>query len=157
MAANQQSDTQKSARGGRVGPRGRLIAGAVFAVAAAIFVVVNWGERTGRIRWEHLFNPCGFKQRTRLPCAACGMTRAVRQFAVGRIGDALYSQPAGGVLCLAVSAAALYSLVVAVTGSDWGVLPRVRRWRWPYILLTVVIVIASAWAVTLVRALSKLH
>jgi hypothetical protein len=129
----------------------------VFVIIAGGFFVVNWGERTGNIRWDRLFDPCGFKQRTRLPCPTCGMTTAVRAFAVGNIGQAFYEQPAAGVLCVAFLVAAVAALGMAVTGRDWGLLGWVRGWRWGYVALVVAVVILAAWAVTLARAINELR
>lgn len=134
--------------------RGRVTAVAVFLVIAGGFGVVNWGERTGLIRWDRVFDPCGFKQRTRLPCPACGMTTAVRQFSVGHIGDAFYTQPAAGLLCVVLAVAGLASLAMAIAGRDFGILARLRSLRWPYVVIVIVIVLLSAWAVTLARAVS---
>jgi hypothetical protein len=134
--------------------RGRVIAAAVFLIIAGGFGVMNWGERTGSIHWNRLIDPCGFKQRTRLPCPTCGMTTAARAFSVGHIGDAFYTQPAGGLLCVVLVATGLISLAMAVTGRDMGVFRRLRTLRWLYVVVAIVVIILSAWAVTLVRAAS---
>jgi hypothetical protein len=154
MVPSQQSSLPDSSGFARLSVRGRLIAAAVFVVIAGGFAVVNWGERTGSIRWDRVFDPCGFKQRTRLPCPTCGMTTAVRAFAVGHVWQAFYTQPAAGLLCVVLVGVGLGSLFMAVTGRDAGLLAWVRGWRWYYIVMVVVVAVLAAWAVTLARAVS---
>lgn len=157
MVASQQSSPQKSLQSARLSVRGRLIAAGVFLLIAWGFLVVNWGERTGLINWGRIFNPCGFKQRTRLPCPTCGMTTAVRLFAVGHFREAFLTQPAAWLLCVGLLVTAAFALVMAVTGREWGVLRWIRRWKLKYVVLVVAIILGAAWAVTMARAISELR
>ncbi len=137
----------------RVGIRGRVISIVIFAGVAGAFGLLNWGERTGNIPWNRILNPCGFKQRTHLPCPTCGMTTAVRAFAAGRFVDSFFIQPAAWVLCMTAAAVGLISLVIALTGRDFGVLSQVKKFRFRDIVLTGAIILLGAWLVTLVRAI----
>lgn len=83
------------------------------------------------------------------------MTRATLAFARGQIGQAFNIQPAACLIySIAVVAAAL-ALFVAVSGiypnfiKNFFAEIRVR-----YMILALVIVLASGWAVTLARAIS---
>lgn len=97
---------------------------------------------------------CGFKQRTNLPCPTCGMTTATFAFAQGRIGQAFNIQPAAGLLYSAAVAAAVLALFVAVSGIYPNFIKRFyTEVKVRYMILALVIVLASGWAVTLARAL----
>jgi hypothetical protein len=148
---------QKFSSSARLTLRGRLIAAAVFLVVAGGFSVLNWGERTGGIKWNRLLDPCGFKQRTRLPCPTCGMTTSVRAFAAGHVWESFREQPAAGLLCVVLSLTGAAAFVMMLTGVDGGVLKWVGGWRWRYVAVVVVIVILAAWAVTLMRAVNELR
>ena len=99
---------------------------------------------------------CGFKQRYGLPCPTCGMTTATLAFAQGKIFEAFYVQPAGALLCCVLVVIALLALVIAVFGVYFRFLERFfREVKVKYIILTLIVIIAAGWAVTLARALTK--
>jgi hypothetical protein len=96
---------------------------------------------------------CGFKQRTGLPCPTCGMTTATIAFAQGNIFDAFYIQPACALLCSIMVIVALLAFIIAVFGIYFHFLKRffaeVKTWQ---IIVAIIIIIISGWAVTLARA-----
>ena len=98
---------------------------------------------------------CGFKQRYGLPCPTCGMTTATLAFAQGKIFEAFFIQPAGALLCSVLVVIALLALVIAVFGVYFRFLERFfREVKVKYIILTLIVIIAAGWAVTLSRALA---
>jgi len=115
--------------------------------AAAGFAKVNLGRYLGY---------CGFKQRTKLPCPTCGMTTATIVFAQGRIVQAFNIQPAAAFVYSLAVLAAILALFVAVS----GIYPDfIRRFfaevKIRHIILALVIIVASGWAVTLARAVAS--
>lgn len=98
---------------------------------------------------------CGFKQRYGLPCPTCGMTTATLAFAQGKIFEAFFIQPAGALLCSVLVVIAFLALVIAVFGVYFRFLERFfREVKVKYIILTLIVIIAAGWAVTLARALA---
>jgi hypothetical protein len=97
---------------------------------------------------------CGFQQKYGLPCPTCGMTTGTLAFAQGRIAEAFHIQPAAALLyCAAIVAAAL-ALFVAVFGIYFGFIKRFfAEVKIRHIILALVIILASGWAVTLARAI----
>jgi len=98
---------------------------------------------------------CGFQQRTGLPCPGCGMTTAALAFAQGRVLDAFYIQPAGGLLCCVMVVVAVLAFAVAVSGVYFRFIQRFfTDVKVRYMILALLIVLAAGWAVTLARALA---
>lgn len=98
---------------------------------------------------------CGFQQKTNLPCPTCGMTRATLAFAQGKIFEAFYIQPAGGLLCSVMIVIAFLAFVIAVSGFYFRFIQRFfTEIKLRYMIFALIIVIAAGWAVTLARALA---
>ncbi len=98
---------------------------------------------------------CGFKQRTNLPCPSCGMTTATLAFAQGNIAEAFYIQPAAGLLCCAAVLAGGLAFFVAVFGVYFDFIKRFfAEIKIRYMILALIIILASGWAVTLARAVA---
>ena len=138
----------------RASSRQRVIA-AIFCLSVTVYFAafaiaghyqVNMGRHLGY---------CGFKQRTNLPCPSCGMTTATLAFAQGRIWEAFNIQPAAALLyCVAVVAAAV-ALFIAASGLYPGVVRQFfEEVKIRYIIVALVIILASGWAVTVARALA---
>lgn len=103
-----------------------------------------------------LFPPCGLKMRTGLTCPTCGMTTAVLAFARGRVLTAFYVQPAAGLLCSLLVAAAFFAFLIAVFGVYFNFLDRVfARVRVVHVVVGLLVIVAAGWAVTLARALAE--
>lgn len=100
---------------------------------------------------------CAFERNTGLPCPTCGYTRAISAFMDGKITEAFYIQPGAAAGCIILAAVGFFSLLSAATGVNFSFLPPVRLWQLKYILLTVIIILAAGWAVTLARALAKMQ
>ncbi|MEJ2702953.1 MAG: DUF2752 domain-containing protein [Sedimentisphaerales bacterium] len=98
---------------------------------------------------------CGFQQRTGLPCPTCGMTRTALAFAQGKIGEAFYIQPAGGLLCSVMVVVAILAFAVAVSGVYFRFIQRFfAEVKLRYMILALLIILAAGWAVTFARALA---
>jgi hypothetical protein len=103
-------------------------------------------------RW---LGPCGFKQRTGLPCPTCGMTTATFAFAQGRIFEAFYTQPACGLLCCVMVIAAILAFIIAVFRVYFRFIELFfTEVKLRYMILALIIIIAAGWAVTLARTVA---
>jgi len=110
---------------------------------------------TGRIDVDRVLDPCGFKQRYSLPCPTCGMTTSILAFARGSIFESFYIQPAAALMCSIMVVAAFLALLKAVLGIHFRFLDSLfSKIKVKYLILTLIIVIAAGWAVTLARALA---
>jgi hypothetical protein len=123
---------------------------AIVAYFGAFALMAHYEVDIGR----HL-GYCGFKQRTGWPCVSCGMTTATLAFARGNIVEAFLIQPAAGLLYSATVFAGALAFVTAVFGAYFNFIKRffaeVKIW---HIILALVIILASGWAVTLARAMA---
>jgi hypothetical protein len=123
---------------------------AVVAYFVAFALVAHYEVNMGR----HL-GYCGFKQRTGLPCVSCGMTTATLAFARGNIGEAFLIQPAVGLLYCATVLAGGLAFIVAVFGVYFDFIKRFfAEIKIRYMILALIIILASGWAVTLARAVA---
>jgi len=132
----------------------RVIACIVFLSIGLFFGVMLLAAK-GKIDLELFLLPCGFKQRYGLPCPTCGITTSILAFAEGRVFESFYIQPAGGLACVMLLAAAILSLITVVFGRY---LCFARRFlgevKVRYVIIVVLIIIACGWMVTLSRALA---
>jgi len=152
MAVNQQINKVKFFC--RATGRQRLCAAVVLAAVIVVFVFL-WLVNVGVIDVGLLVGPCGFKQRYHLPCPTCGITTAAIAFVRGRIFEAFYIQPAGGLLCSILAVGGFWALLTAVFGIYFKVLIKALaevKTRW--VVLALLIIVAGGWAVTLSRALA---
>ena len=95
--------------------------------------------------------PCGFLQRTGLPCAACGMTTSFDHFVRFEWLKSLWAQPMGFVLAVATAMTFWAAAYIAVTGRPaHRLLRRLPGVRW-VVFLAGFGIIAWGWkiAVTL--------
>ena len=131
----------------------RIVCISVFAAIAGFFVFL-WVSSRGDIDLERLFGICGFKQRHGLPCPGCGVTTSSLHFVRGHFIEAFYIQPAGAVMCIVLAVIGLLCLSRAffatrLIPAGVSISSAVK-----YLLLSVVIIFACGWAVTLARALA---
>lgn len=151
---NSNKESNKREIFGKASFRQRVIACIVFLCIGAFFSVM-WLAAKGKIDLGLLLLPCGFKQRYGLPCPTCGITTSILAFAEGRIFESFYIQPAGGLACVMLAAAAILNVVTVVFGRY---LCFVRRFlaevKVRYVIIVVLIIIACGWMVTLSRALA---
>ena len=134
--------------------RQRLIAGLIFLVVAGLFTLL-WLAANDKINIGLLLNPCGFKQRTGLPCPTCGFTTSALAFARGRIFEAFYIQPAAALLCCMFLIIAFLAFLIAVFGVYFRFINRFfAEVKIKHIILALIVIIAAGWAVTLARALA---
>jgi hypothetical protein len=152
MPKRQLATVGKIAR--RASGRERTGAALVAFSILALFATL-WGLQKLHFDFGMLFNPCGFKQRTGLPCPACGMTTSVLAFARGRVITAFYTQPAAGLLCSLMVLGGFLALLVAASGVYFNVLDRlIHDVKMRYVIVGLVIILAAGWAVTMARALA---
>jgi hypothetical protein len=88
--------------------------------------------------------PCGWLQRTNLPCPSCGMTTSFAYFARGNLSASLWTQPMGTVLAFLAGVAVWVGLYIAVTGRPLHHLLRILPGR--VILFTFLTLGTVAWA-----------
>jgi hypothetical protein len=136
----------------RASAKARIVAALIAAAIVALFATL-WGLQRVGFDFGLLFNPCGFRQRTGLPCPACGMTRSVLAFARGRIGLSFYEQPALAFGCLVLVVIAFLASLVAALGVYFKALDRFFEEVKPsHLAIGLLVVISAGWAVTLARA-----
>jgi hypothetical protein len=135
-------------------PKQRSKAGFVLAGIVLFFAFAGLaGAKV--IDLDKLFGPCGFKQRYNLPCPTCGMTTSAVEFAKGNVFNAVYIQPAAGVLCWFAVIAAVLAFITIVFGLYFRFISLlIETLKIKYTILVLLIVIAGGWAVTLARAIS---
>ncbi|MHC4559602.1 MAG: DUF2752 domain-containing protein [Planctomycetota bacterium] len=130
----------------------RLLAAIIFLSIAAFFTLFALAGHY-KVNMGRLLGYCGFKQRTGLPCPTCGMTTATLAFAQGKIFEALYIQPAAGLLLCIMVVTAFLAFFTAVFGVYFRFIKRFfKEIKVRYIILALLIIIAAGWAVTLARA-----
>ena len=83
------------------------------------------------------------------------MTTAAVAFARGSTLRAFYIQPAAAVLCCVAAVTPVLLFLMAVFGTDFGLLNYFAAWKIKYVIVVTLIIIASAWAVTMARALHR--
>ncbi|MEJ2648712.1 MAG: DUF2752 domain-containing protein [Sedimentisphaerales bacterium] len=149
----------KSPRAGKLiffaSGRQRIIAIIVFTTIAMFFAAfaiaghsnVDMGNYLGR---------CGFRAMYHLPCPTCEYTTATLAFTQGRIFEAFNLQPACALLCSILVFTGLVSFIIAVFGINFGF---VRKFfaevKIRHIVLALIIIILSGWAVTLSRTIAN--
>jgi len=135
-------------------PKQRAIAAAVW-IAAVVFFSAFAIAGHYKIDMGFFLGRCGLKQNTGLPCPTCGMTTAALAFAQGKILQAFYIQPAAGFLCSVMVFAAILSFFISVFGVYFRFVERFfTEVKFRYILLALLVIILSGWAVTLARAIA---
>lgn len=133
----------------------RRIAGAAVALLAFALLGVAWmldpaAEGVGTHTQLGL-PTCGWVLSFGTPCPTCGMTTSFALAADGRIGSAVYTQPAGALLAIATAVAGLAGLHVAITGAATHQLLS-RLWRgWMWWALLAIILAAWFWKIAVVR------
>lgn len=102
--------------------RARWVAATVLLSSVGLLAIAAWVEPGGRQAGTHQqlgLPPCSALVVTGLPCPTCGMTTAFAYTVRGRWISALVAQPAGFLLALGTTVAAVASIVVLVTGRGW--------------------------------------
>ncbi|NLW83818.1 MAG: DUF2752 domain-containing protein [Phycisphaerae bacterium] len=136
-------------------PKGRLIAAGVFLAVCGAWAVL-WLSANEHLNLRFWLGICGFKQRYGLPCPGCGWTHAGQLFATGHPVQAFFTQPAAAFFCAAGVAAAIYALLMAVFGIDFGFPRRLLTAvgvKW--LVIGAILVLLAGWAVVLVRTISS--
>ena len=151
MQASQQSDKTRFLL--RASRRQRVVAGLILLATLALFVLL-WLAANDKIDIGLLLGPCGFKQEYSLPCPTCGITTSAIAFAQGKIFTAFYIQPTGALLCSLLILTAFLAFLISIFGVYFKLLKRFfTEVKLKHIILALLIIIASAWMVTLARAL----
>ena len=140
----------------KASPKERKLGLLLFLLVAGGFAGLFLCETVLAFDVGRLFNPCGFKQRTHLPCITCGWTTSTRALVRGDIGNAFTLQPAATFVNVVIVGVSLIGLWLGVTGTIPRFVARLYRdLRWRYLLIALVIILLGGWSVTLVRALSE--
>jgi len=146
---------QQTNSGGRIrqaSARQRKIAALVALSVFALFASL-WLLQRLHFDFGLMFGPCGMKQRTGLPCPACGMTTSVLAFARGDLLTAFYAQPAGGFLCTLLVVGAFFAFLASVFGVYFSAFDRLFvEIGIGYWVVGLLIILAAGWAVTMARA-----
>lgn len=126
---------------------GSRSAGAVLAIlsGAVLLTAALLTPRAGGLG-THVqmgLSSCGYLADTGYPCPTCGMTTAMAATASGHLGLAIYAQPFGPVLFLALMGTTLAGTWQAATGRR--VLGQ-RRVRWWWLLIPVALLLAG-WGI----------
>jgi hypothetical protein len=130
----------------------RLGAVGVFLAMAAFFGLFALAGHYKITLWPF---PCGFQQRYNLPCPTCGVTTSVKAFAQGKIFESFYIQPAAALLCCVLAVSAFLAFFVAVFGVYFDFLNRfLTGIKIKYVIISLIVIVAVGWAVTLARALA---
>jgi len=152
MHPDQRSNKGKFIR--RASSRQRLRAGLTFLIVAG-FLGLLWIMEKGEVNIERWLGPCGFKQRTGLPCPTCGWTTSALEFVQGEVLQAFYIQPAAAFFCCTLVVVAILALLTAVFGVYFRFIERFfTEVKVRHIVLAVVVIIIAGWAVTMSRALA---
>jgi len=129
--------------------------GAAIVSGVALLFGTLWALQRVGFDFGWVFPPCGFKQRTGLPCLSCGMTTAVLAFARGDVVQAFLTQPAAAFFCSLLVVAAFLAFLVSVFGVYFNRFDRlaaeVRIW---HVIVGVLVVVLAGWAVTMAHALA---
>jgi hypothetical protein len=135
--------------------RQRVIAAIVFAVLSVFFgtfaIAGNYNVDMGQY-----FGKCGFKAMYHLPCPTCGYTIAILTFVQGKILNAFNIQPACALICSVLVFIGIISFIIAIFGINFRFISRLfAEVKIPHIIIALIIIIISGWAVTLARAVAQ--
>jgi len=151
MQASQQVKKVKTIR--RASSRQRAIAALISLAAFGLLALFGLAGHY-QIDMGRWLGYCGFKQRYGLPCPTCGWTTAVLTFAQGKVWQAFYIQPAAAFLCSFMVVVAVLCLLIAVFGIYFSFFDRLfSEVKIRYIIVALVVIISTGWAVTLSRSL----
>ena len=146
---------QQTNSGGRIrqaSARQRKIAALVALSVFALFASL-WLLQRLHFDFGLMFGPCGMKQRTGLPCPACGMTTSVLAFARGDLVTAFYVQPAAAFLNSLLVVGGFFAFLISVFGVYSSALDRLfAEIRIRRVAVGLLIILAAGWAVTMARA-----
>jgi hypothetical protein len=130
-----------------------MTAAGVAIACLTVLVIARWMVPDARGTGTHLqigLRPCGFLERTGLPCATCGMTTSFAQFVRGNVLAAAWVQPLGAVAALGCAVGFWVAGYAAVTGRPaYRVLRRLPL-GWSVGLLLALWLFAWAWKMGLV-------
>lgn len=124
-------------------------------LAAVVFFVFMRLAGSGKVDMVGFFGVCGFKQEHGLPCPGCGFSTSAITFAQGKVFDAFYIQPAAAVFCCLIAIGGVFSLLTALFGIKFPFSDKPPGLILKYAAVTIIIVLAGGWAVTLSRAIGK--
>ena len=136
----------------RLDTRGRLLAAGIALACLTVFAVaadlapdpagVGTVARLGMM-------PCGFLQRTGLPCAACGMTTSFDHFVRFEWLQSLWAQPMGFVLAALTGVTFWAAAYIAATGRPAHRLLRRLPGARLLVLLVALGIMAWGWKIAL--------
>lgn len=140
-------------RGYRLRPSARVLAAGVALAALIVLIVAARVDPARAGMGTHLqvgLAPCGFLQRTGLPCGTCGMTTSYALFVRGNLLASAYVQPFGCLAALATAMTFWIAAHAAVTGrAAYRVIRRLPAGLTAGVLLTLW-VLAWGWKMFIV-------
>lgn len=124
----------------------RLLGLMLFIPTASLLGVAAWVSPDAEGHGTHTqlgMAPCGFVERTGLPCATCGMTTSFAHAADGNLISSFITQPAGAVLAVTTAMVCLFSFYAMLMGVN--LLPIFRiTWK-PKIIILFGVLVMGAW------------
>jgi Protein of unknown function (DUF2752) len=153
MALDQQSNFIKTP--GKPSLTQRITAAVVFLAISGLFYFLYLGA-VGKIDMPRIIGICEFKRTYGLPCVSCWMTTSAMAFVRGHILEAFYIQPAGAIICCGLVCVAVFSLLIALFAVNFRFLHRPLSRRFiRYFVISMLIILAAGWAVTIARAIAQ--
>lgn len=132
----------------------RICALCLFLGISGLFWLLHQGA-VGEVDLSRVFGICEFKRSYDLPCFACGMTTSALAFVSGDILRAFYIQPAGAIICVGLVIIGVFSLLIGLFSVNFSFLQRPLSPRSiRYFVISLLIILAAGWAVTIARAIS---
>lgn len=124
----------------------RLLGLMLFIPTASLLSVAAWVTPDTEGHGTHTqlgMAPCGFVERTGLPCATCGMTTSFAHAADGSLISSFVTQPAGAVLAVTTAMVCLFSFYAMVMGVN--LLPIFRIAWQPKVIVLFGVLVMGAW------------
>ena len=133
----------------------RIISGIIFTVIVLFFGTFAFAGHKNLDMGNYL-GRCGFRAMYHLPCPTCDYTTATLAFAQGKILEAFNLQPACALLCSILVFTGIISFIIAVFGIKFRFVSKLfAEIKIHHIVLALIIIIISGWAVTLARAITN--
>lgn len=124
----------------------RMLGLMLFLPTASLLGVAAWLSPDAEGHGTHTqlgIAPCGFVERTGMPCATCGMTTSFAHAADGSLLRSFVTQPAGAIMAITTAMVCLISFYALVMGVN--LLPIFRIAWQPKIIVLFGVLVMGAW------------
>jgi len=135
--------------------RERLVSFGLFLACTGLLALAAWLSPDPAGHGTHTqlgLPPCGFLERTGMPCLSCGMTTAVTHAAHGQILTAFYTQPFAAALAIVCAVLSLFSGVTTMTGASLA--PLFQALIRPMTFIVVGVALLGAWGCKILATLA---